>query len=260
LLILFIHFYPHSLQARLDSRAKRAGKTGMSVLRFIRLWYPILSYTFFYQELEILNSFFTGGSFDEAIIALEASVFRGQPSLWLSEVFKFSLLSEYLHLSYFSYYFLIPSLGFTLYFKKRWKEFRLFVFSLTTGFFFCFIIFIFYPVHGPFYQFEMIGPPLSQYPFYKLIHFIIDRWDSSGTAFPSSHVAVALLVLLWARQYERRVFRILAPFVTGLIVGTVYCRVHYAVDALAGILVGIFIYIISPYIYSFLSRKRLIDS
>jgi membrane-associated phospholipid phosphatase len=209
-----------------------AGQAGMSVLLFLRLWYPVLSYTFIYQELEILNSFFTEGSYDESILALEELVFRGQPSLWFSEVFQISLLSEYFHLSYFSYYFLIPSLGFTLYFKKRLDEFRLFVFSLTAGFFFCYLIFIFYPVHGPFYQFEVIGPPLSRFPFYKLTHFIVGRWDSSGTAFPSSHVAVALLVLLWAKRYEKRVFRILAPFVTGLIVGTVYGRFHYAVDAL----------------------------
>ncbi|MCH7760548.1 phosphatase PAP2 family protein [candidate division TA06 bacterium] len=215
-----------------------------------------MSYPFIYQELDVLNRFFSVGSYDGAILVLEDFIFGGQPSLWLSEIFQHPLLSEYFHLSYFSYYFLIPSLGFTLYFKKRWKEFRLFVFSLTACFFFCYLIFIFYPVSGPYYQFEKIGPPLSGYPFYTLTHFILGRWDSVGTAFPSSHVAVALLVLLWARRFERRVFIILAPFVIGLIVGTVYGRFHYAVDALAGILIGLAFYFITPRVYSALAKRR----
>ena len=235
------------------------GQTLLSVFFLFRHWYPVLGYGLIYGELEIINHYFSQGSYDEVILALEKAIFGGQPSLWFAENFQNIFLSEYFHLSYFSYYFLIPSLGATLYFKKRWKEFRLFIFSVTSGFFFCYLIFIFYPVNGPYYQFEKIGFPQAGYPFYTLTHFIIDRWDSSGTAFPSSHVAVALLVLLWSYRFERRLFVILAPFVIGLIVGTVYGRFHYAVDALAGILVGIVFYLITPFFYSLLAKNRFME-
>lgn len=221
---------------------------------FFRHWYPPLSYSFIYGELEFLNRLFSNDYHDRAILSLEEFVFGGQPSLWLSQVFHFPFFSEYLHLSYFSYYLLIPSLGLVLYFKRRLKEFHLFIFSITLGFFFCYLIFIFYPVLGPYYQFEKIGLPLSQYPFLTMTHWIIERWDSAGSAFPSSHVAIALLVLLWARRFERRVFVILAPFVAGLIIGTVYGRFHYAADTLAGILVGLGIFLITPRFYSALTK------
>jgi membrane-associated phospholipid phosphatase len=48
--------------------------------------------------------------------------------------------------------------------------------------------------------------------------------------FPSGHTGIALLVLVLAYRYEKRLFWIILIPALLLIVATVYCRYHYVVD------------------------------
>ncbi len=56
--------------------------------------------------------------------------------------------------------------------------------------------------------------------------------------FPSGHTMMTTVVLLVAFRRERRIFWILLPFAVGLILSTVYCRYHYVVDVLAGLVLA----------------------
>jgi membrane-associated phospholipid phosphatase len=56
------------------------------------------------------------------------------------------------------------------------------------------------------------------------------RWD----AFPSGHVAVALIALIIAARQTPKVAWVYAPFTLGLIVATVFFGYHYLTDVLAG--------------------------
>ncbi|MFU8856619.1 MAG: phosphatase PAP2 family protein, partial [Deferrisomatales bacterium] len=59
-----------------------------------------------------------------------------------------------------------------------------------------------------------------------------------GAAFPSSHVAVALLVALWGgTHFPRLKLLLLVQFVL-LSTSAVYCSFHYGVDIIAGVLLG----------------------
>ena len=59
---------------------------------------------------------------------------------------------------------------------------------------------------------------------------------------PSSHVAEALIVLLFAiRNYGRRAY-FLIPIVIGLAMGTVYGRFHYISDVAVGTAIAFVIY------------------
>ena len=88
--------------------------------------------------------------------------------------------------------------------------------------------------------------------FYKLTHAILARASSKGTAFPSSHVAIAVVVLLCAARYDLISFLILLPLCVGLIIGTVYGRFHYATDAIAGTILGCVIFWMAPTVYQWL--------
>jgi len=55
---------------------------------------------------------------------------------------------------------------------------------------------------------------------------------------PSSHVAVALVVLVYARRHHRLLYYLLSPLVASLLISTVYGRFHYISDVVAGLLVG----------------------
>jgi membrane-associated phospholipid phosphatase len=65
--------------------------------------------------------------------------------------------------------------------------------------------------------------------------WIYRHLESDGAAFPSSHVALAALVLYYTVRYARSAAWVVGPLVISLIVATVYCRYHYAIDVLAGL-------------------------
>jgi hypothetical protein len=211
--------------------------------RFWRESYPLFMIPLLYREVSQFNRLIVPRYLDETIIKLEGRVFFGQPSIYLSHRLPSVWLSEYLHACYFSYYFLVPALGFLLYFSNL-AAFRVFVFSVFLAFEVCCLLYILFPVLGPYYWFEPIGAPLSRQPFYKLTHRILKGGSSRGTAFPSSHVAVAVVVLGSSFKYLPETFFIFCPVIVGLIFGTVYCRFHYAIDAAAGIFIGLLFYLI----------------
>jgi membrane-associated phospholipid phosphatase len=68
--------------------------------------------------------------------------------------------------------------------------------------------------------------------------WLLDHGDSWGAAFPSSHVAASVVATGMALRYWRPVGLLLMPFTGGLILAVVYGQFHYAVDALAGLVVA----------------------
>jgi membrane-associated phospholipid phosphatase len=82
----------------------------------------------------------------------------------------------------------------------------------------------------------------SDGPLRATVERILRAGSSRGTAFPSSHVAVSVAQTLALWQLARGVAPALAPATTVatvlLAAGAVYGGFHYAVDVLAGALVG----------------------
>jgi membrane-associated phospholipid phosphatase len=74
--------------------------------------------------------------------------------------------------------------------------------------------------------------------FYQAVIFIYQHFEAEGAAFPSSHVAIALVTLYFTWRYLPRLRWIHLALVIGLCVSTVYCRYHYVVDVFAGMLVA----------------------
>ena len=82
---------------------------------------------------------------------------------------------------------------------------------------------------------------------------VIYHLDTPGGAFPSSHVAAAVVcVLMAARRYPLLGWAFV-PFCTSLIASTVYCRYHYAVDAVAGIFAAVVAVIAADWLFGKLS-------
>ena len=210
------------------------------ILQFLRDWYPLSTIALFYFEMGKLTQMVFQRYFDETVIRWEKQVFKGMPSLELSSRFPSIILSEILHLSYFSYYIIVVFLAAWLYFNGRIGPFQETVFAETLTFNLSLLCYPFLPATGPRYLFEKIQGPLSKGFFFKLIHAIVSRGSSKGTAFPSSHVSLSVVVLLCALRYDSTAFLILLPMCIGLTIGTVYGRFHYAIDALVGaVLAGI---------------------
>ncbi|UCC72198.1 MAG: phosphatase PAP2 family protein [Gemmatimonadota bacterium] len=220
---------------------------------FIRDIYPILAIVYLYWELRYLALLFSGGYQDPLILRLEEMLFGEQLAMTFSERFPYLWLSELMHFAYGTYWMLLPSALALLYLRRRIDGFRELVYVEMVIFFGCYLVFIFFPVQGPHYEFPLIGGRLAEAPMYRFVHWVLEDGGSKGAAFPSSHVAVAVAILLVTWRHDRQVWLVVLPLVVGLTVGTVYGRFHYGVDATSGIAAAVVFYLIAKYLHRFWS-------
>jgi len=213
-------------------------KAGTTFIRLVRLWYPFVLLPLLYWELSSLNRLITTSFFDSHVVSAEQALFGWQPSQELSIIAPWPFLSELLHFCYGAYEILLPVIGLTFFISRRDAEFRRFATAVMFTFLACYLIFIIIPVRGPFHHF---GPPATDSGGFVagLIHRLLGVASSEGTAFPSSHVAASIAIWFGIRGVFRRLSWAVMIIVIGIILGTVYGGFHYAIDSLAGLIVGV---------------------
>lgn len=212
----------------------------------LRDWILVPGLLAIYAEVGILNDLFTDRFYDRPIVALDALLFGTQPSVTLREILPWRLLSEYLHLGYFGYYVVLPGLGAALYWRRQYVLYRYVLTVTLATFFFCYVCFIVFPVAGPWFLLERPDPRELGWIFPRLVHQVLGTGGVLGLTFPSSHVAAAVVVWLFAWRFVRPLFWWYAAIVPALTVGTVYGGFHYGADAVFGILVGVLFYAVGP--------------
>jgi len=229
LILCFIIFYTISYSSVSKSK----------VLLFLRDWYQMLLLVFNYRSVQPYMHSIQSGWLDHIVIRIESAIYPVEPSLWFDGISS-PLLTEYMKFSYFCYYLILPVLGFSLYLKGDRKAFHRLIFTVSVVFYISYIAFVLFPVQGPRYTFaEQYANKLSGYVFTPLQDIIMSVGSLHGGCMPSSHVAVALTVLLFAFKYRPRLFYFMLVVVLSLFVSTVYNRYHYTLDVYAGILLGL---------------------
>jgi membrane-associated phospholipid phosphatase len=220
-------------------------------LKFIRDWYLIIIVTFLYEETGYLNQMIFHGFWDNYISVVEHAVFNCDLGKIMVSRFNSFLINEIMYFFYFSYYLIIPVLGVIIYFKKGRKEFHLFLFTLMLTYYVCYILYIFIPIAGPF-EYENVR--IKGFFFDRIIHFFYKHGELPGSAMPSSHVAIALVVLIYSKIF-RIGFPIFLLIFTMLTISTMYLRYHYFLDVEAGIITGIICFSLS---IDIIGRKKTI--
>jgi membrane-associated phospholipid phosphatase len=228
-----------------------------SAAGFVRDIYPVPFIVFLYWELRYLALLFSNGYHDPLILWLEQALFGEQLAMTFSQRLPLLWLSELMHFFYSTYWVLLPVAATALYLRGRINGFRELVYVELVVFFGCYLVFIFFPVQGPHYEFPLIGGPLAEGHFYQFVHWMLADGGSKGAAFPSSHVAVAVAILLVTWWHDRPLCWAMSPFVIGLTISTVYGRFHYGVDAAAGVLAAGVLYVAAQYLRGFLERGRV---
>ncbi len=226
-----------------------------SALRFLRCFYPMIFISFVYMQTERMNRIFFKDFLDPYFQRVEYGLFGMKPAIVFAERFPQWWVNEYMHMTYFSYYLMFPILGLVLYFRRDRESCDEFVFTLCSTFYVFYLIFISFPVLGA----ETIGLPPSVLdgPFTRLMKVIFDHFEKGGAAFPSSHVGISVLVLIFAfRHLSRKIAWIYAVFCISLSFATVYCRYHYAIDAITGIITGV----ILTYFFSAIAVRARADA
>jgi membrane-associated phospholipid phosphatase len=205
-------------------------------VRWARDWLVLLVGPFMYIELRWLIPAIGRLHRDGLVMAWEARLFPSNPSATLALRWHELPLSEALHAAYASYYLLVYLTPIVLYARGERRGFATTMLAYTIAYGTCFIVFVLFPVDGPRYLVGAAAAPAG--PVRAAVLALLEHGSSRGTAFPSSHVAAAMVSALCALQFSRRVGAVIAVFAAALTLATVYGGFHYAVDAVAGVMLG----------------------
>ncbi len=201
-----------------------------------------------YKETALLNQLIQP-IIDDKLMLIDEKMWGFQPSLKFSEVFSSKWISELLFFGYFSYY-LMPLVAILIIYKTNYKKIEEFGFILITSFLIYYTIFIFLPAWGPQFYFNSPDNYIeAQGIFGKIIKIIQKYGEVPTAAFPSSHIGISIVILIWLKKNLKNQYLFFIPTTFLLTFATIYIKAHYAIDALAG-------FITAPIVY-FISNKML---
>jgi len=215
---------------------------GDKVGQVIHDLYPLVLLPVLYSELGMMTlELGTANVYahDAMVQNWEATIFGGQPSYdWIRSA-PSVFWSGLLHLAYLGYYPIIVVGPVALVANGRREDARRVLLATMLAFVVCYVVFALFPVAGPNYAFEHPTGAVREVWSARLVYSLLSSGSAFGTAFPSSHVAatVAATVALWYVWRSMALVVLLPTFL--LIVSTVYCQMHYVVDAGIGLVLGV---------------------
>lgn len=221
-------------------------------MRWVRFVYPMFLLGPFFQWTCPIGQMYFPVPFDDYLLRADISLFgfhiaRDLVHRWGDNYW----LTEWMNFSYLSYYWITLYLPLYLYFTKRHREFMYVMFNAGVVIYSCFIFHALFPAQGPVHYDPAASGFLEAGPISWFAREFLLRVDIPGGAMPSGHIAGTVAIFIYAWRYARRAFWATSPVVISLCVSTVYGRYHYAVDAIAGILVAVIgAYMICPWLYA----------
>jgi membrane-associated phospholipid phosphatase len=204
---------------------------------FLGEFYPLIAAAGLYTAIGLVNSA-RGVAHDAAVQAWEQALFGGQPSRDWIRAAPWPGLAVPLHAGYLSYYFVLAAAPLGLWMTGRREGARRVALAMMAAFYLCYAVFLVFPVAGPRYTFAPADNAATRTAIARFVQRLLDGGAAWGTAFPSSHVAVAAVAAVSALREWRPLGLALAGAASLLTLGTVYGQFHYAVDALAGLAVA----------------------
>jgi len=199
---------------------------------------PLLLLTVLYSQIDLLNGSGSAPSRDALIRGWERAAFGMEPSRDWWRAHPSVFWSTTLHAAYLAFYpmIFVPVVAALL--RRNYVAARLAVTWLMTTFLLCYVVFILVPVGGPYYEYPWPEGAFVANWAARLVYRVIGTGSAYGAAFPSSHVAAAVVAVGATFLASRRLGLLLIVPAALLTVGTVYCQMHYAMDALSGLAVG----------------------
>lgn len=208
--------------------------------RFVRLLYPMLMFTWFYRMTGGLMMLFFDSWFDPQVVAFETALFGIEPSLWFDQHLPQIFITELLSFCYGSYYVMIPGFLLPLFALRRERVIVRSMAAICLAFFVSYLLFALYPLEGP--RWHLAGQyqhAVEGRLFRGFVEYVIATGAVHGGCMPSSHVAVALVIMCYAWKMNRPLGITLLIIDIGMAVGTVWGRFHYTSDAVVGAILGL---------------------
>jgi membrane-associated phospholipid phosphatase len=215
--------------------------------RIVRDVLPFLFAGQIYTNLHDLIHFFNARDIEPWLYKIDVWMFGVEPTVW-AQRFIHPALTDIFTFCYWLFYLHGPLLGLLLYVKGDRRAFRYTMVSVMICLYVGYFGYVAFPAVPPRYAIPQLysttlhGSPILDYTREAIAAVPL----TSRGAFPSLHCAVTLLSLLLAFRFLRWFFWVQLPFATGLVLGTIYLRHHWAIDILVGFALAIVMYRAGP--------------
>jgi membrane-associated phospholipid phosphatase len=218
------------------------------ILLILRMFYPIAIMLYGWEELEILVPMFFGSYWaTDMIVSWDKLIFGVHPTIWVQQFYQpwLNELMNFFYVAYYPFFILIP-LSLLVYKKKQevFAVFSMACFTYFTNFFLFYLLPTLDPYNVPILQALQIKQQTG-YLFVEINRIVQARAGIITGAFPSSHIAGALVWVLAALRYNRKLGYVLAPVIFGMGFSVVYTGLHHAVDPIFGYIWGAACYLIA---------------
>jgi membrane-associated phospholipid phosphatase len=224
----------------LRTRAAGAAATALAA------WLPLLAVPVCYAALpRVAAGLGRAALHDARVLRWEEALFGTSPALTFGARWPAPALGTLLHLGYLSYYALIYLPPAWLWWRGRRDAFAAAVLAVWATFVACYVVFAWWPVQGPWYQWPAPAT-IPDGAARRLVLALLDAGSSRGTAFPSSHVAVAVAQTAALARVAPRLALPAAVATVLLAAGAVYGGFHYGVDVVAGAALGLVVGVVGP--------------
>lgn len=214
------------------------GKGAYAPQRFLHLVSPVVLSAFVYVDLKALVPIDAGRVVDGALAALDVRWFGGHWSVWTDGI-PSPLLNDWFAFHYAAY-LSYPVVAALVLYARRDRDpesFDDFALAFTLGMYVSFLGYLAVPAAGPY-----VG--LADLYRQKVLHgslgiteaqwALVDRYHYLHDAFPSMHCCNSLVSLVALRRSRSKLFWLFLFGEVNLLVSTVWLRMHYTVDLLAG--------------------------
>ncbi|HNX74499.1 MAG TPA: phosphatase PAP2 family protein [Candidatus Rifleibacterium sp.] len=185
---------------------------------------------------------------DDWLIRADRLIFGFDPVIALESYIK-PWLTHFMVVNYALLFAYIPAVFLLLTAKERRRGLRDFLLGLILASFFGYLGYLAVPAIGPQYtQADQFKVALWQKEtrLAEDILLLIDLNRVKRDCFPSMHVCLASICLLYAWRYSRKLFWLLLPATLCLIFSTVYLRYHYVIDVFAGLALAMAVFLSTP--------------
>ncbi len=228
--IIFIASLRYAAQSEEGSSI---GRWMADVAGVVRDWLPFLLFLLFYATFTwAIWTAIQPRTFDADLLAIDRRLFGETPSVpmqhWISPG-----LTSFLSLCY-ALHLVLPPVVAGLWYRRSIRTFREFLLAILICGAIGSLSYVMVPAVGPGIAFPHLYSKALSGSLYQPIIDFMDRARAPRDVFPSLHIAVSTIVFWYAAKRGRVLFWIVAPFIVGNWLSTLYLRYHYAIDCVAG--------------------------
>ena len=247
--------------AILSGRGEERDKFFTAAKKVLRDWGPLILLVVVFENLHSYTGLIRQVPIDDKLYQIDLDVFGVEPRVWACKLAS-PMLTDWFSFAY-SLYFILPMiLATAISLRGRQSDFRELVTSVVLHMCIGFLCFVIFPAGPPrFYEPLMHGgfdPPVL-HSYFGLFELSQGAFDSANpvrtnSSFPSMHCAIGMMTLLYGWRFGSAVFPrrprlffwICLPLIVSLWLSTIYLRHHWVPDCLAGMLLGVVCFYITP--------------